>query len=258
MLTSPIRGSGGTNQVSVPDYIARRVRTPYPDIHYVLRGSTPVISFGDFRTATVATLGLNPSDREFLKKGEWLTGPQQRLASLRSLGLAAPEDASDAQVQEIMNACCRYFNGSNPYWRWFRPLDSLLQEGLSVSYEEGSAVHLDLVQWATAPVWGKIKEPHFRQQLILNDREFLREQLARENIQLVVMNGRSVIREAERMGMRIDDRTHLLGGYPKDEVVHGRLDGTTFFGWNYHIQNRGFSKEQRAQVLAQMKGLGRD
>ena len=102
--------------MTVPDYVARRIRTPYPDTPHVLRGSTPVISFGDFRTAHVATLGIHPSDREFLHKGEWLTGSKQRFATLRSLGITAPEDASDADVATIVAACCRYFQGPNPYW----------------------------------------------------------------------------------------------------------------------------------------------
>ena len=52
----------------------------------VVPGSTPVVAFGDPFVATVATLGINPSLREFLNGGQFLDGPSRRLATLRSLG----------------------------------------------------------------------------------------------------------------------------------------------------------------------------
>ena len=221
----------------------------------MLRGSTPVISFGDFRTAHVATLGINPSDREFLHKGEWLTGNKQRFATLRSLGITAPEDASDADVATIVDACCRYFQGPNPYWAWFRPLDKLIQDGLGVSYETGTAVHLDLVQWATSPVWRGIATAH-QMQLIRSDREFLREQLARENIALVIMNGRSVMNQVEQAGLRYSQRTPLVSAKTSSELVLGQLDDTTYLGWNQNLQRLSFNDAQRDQVLDLMRGLG--
>jgi hypothetical protein len=41
----------------------------------------------------------------------------------------------------------------NPYRRWFDPLDQALRAAFGVSYYAGTACHLDLVQWATTPVW---------------------------------------------------------------------------------------------------------
>lgn len=51
---------------TVPDYIEQRIRRPVPADSCVVPGSTPVVAFGDARAATVATLGLNPSRKEFL------------------------------------------------------------------------------------------------------------------------------------------------------------------------------------------------
>lgn len=241
--------------MTVPDYIAQRIRTPYPDVPCVLRGSTPVVSFGDFRTAHVATLGINPSDSEFVHKGEWLVGDKQRFATLRSLGLSAPEEASDADVAAIVHACCHYFQSTNPYWKWFRPLDKLIQDGLGVSYETGTAIHLDLVQWATSPVWRGITKAQ-KEQLIGSDREFLREQLARENIELVVMNGRSVMDQVERAGLRYSQRIPLVNAKSKkSELVFGRLDGTAFLGWSQNVQSLSFTAEQQAQVLTLLRGI---
>jgi hypothetical protein len=239
--------------MDIPDYVADRVRAPYPNVSAVLRGSTPVVSFGNITSARVATLAINPSDREFLKKGEWLPEGERRLETLQSLGLQSLEDASSEQVAQIVHGCRNYFLSGNAYWGWFRPLDRLLSQGLDVSYEDGSAVHLDLIQWATSPTWGKIPTVEERESLIYADREFLRRQLSQENINLVVMNGRAVLKQVEKMGMRWSLRAPLIAGGKKDEIVFGSMNGTCFFGWNYHIQQRQFTAEQKAQVLNLLK-----
>jgi hypothetical protein len=51
---------------NIPDYIVQRIRRPIPVNRGVVAGSTPVLSFGNAQCAAVATLGLNPSVREFL------------------------------------------------------------------------------------------------------------------------------------------------------------------------------------------------
>ena len=75
----------------VPAEVARRIRRPAPEGHSVVEGSLPVVSFGDYRTAEVATLALSPSSLEFLDgQGRYLLGGQRRLASLVSLGRSDP------------------------------------------------------------------------------------------------------------------------------------------------------------------------
>ena len=49
---------------AIPDYIEQRIRRPIPSDTYVVPGSTPVVAFGNALTATVATLGINPSRAE--------------------------------------------------------------------------------------------------------------------------------------------------------------------------------------------------
>ena len=123
-----------------------------------------------------------------------------------------------------------------------------------MSYETGSAVHLDLVQWATSPVWRKITTAH-QMQLIRLDREFLREQLARENITLVIMNGRSVMNQVEQAGLRYSQRMPLVSAKTSSELVLGQLDDTTYLGWNQNLQRLSFNDAQRDQVLDLMRGL---
>jgi hypothetical protein len=141
--------------MDVPQYVADRIRAAVPDGANVVPGSTPVVAFGDVSRARVATVGLNPSRIEFEVKGAWLDGDKRRLATYRSLGVNTLEGAADDDVAQVLADCYAYFDASrNPHWRWFRPLDKLLEKSVGATYEQRNACHLDLVQWATDPVFG--------------------------------------------------------------------------------------------------------
>ena len=118
----------------------------------VIDWAPPVPAFGDPSKARVVTLGLNPSDREFVdRRDRELDGPQRRFPTLRSLGLEGWHQATDAHMEAIAEACRSYFE-RNPNDTWFRHLDFLIKEtGTSFYQTEGHAAHLDLVPYATRP-----------------------------------------------------------------------------------------------------------
>src|SRR5438552_3663439 len=92
----------------------------------VLHWGAPVPAFGDPSTASVATLGLNPSNREFVDDdGCELEGDARRFHTLASLGLARWEQADTRHLELVLHSCRCYFQ-RNPYDRWFRRLDQLL------------------------------------------------------------------------------------------------------------------------------------
>lgn len=237
-------------------YLADRIRQPYPIDSYVLKGSTPVVSFGDVRSAWVATLGLNPSDSEFVERDRWLTGDKQRFESLRTLGLKRPEDANDDQVLRILDACYGYFDGPNPFWKWFKPLERLLGEALEASYTDGSAAHLDLVQWATRPVWNKIPDKAVRRRLIEADRAFLAQQLAQESVRLVLMNGRTVMEQVAEIGVELDPIALPRTRGREFVIKSGNLGGTHFVGWNLTFPNGGISKARTSQIIDAVRDHG--
>ena len=95
---------------TIPVYIQDRLRTPPPAEMYVVPGSTPVLSFGPARSAVVATLGLNPSRKEFLDRdGRELTGPLRWLATHTSIGTSDLSNASVEVLAQILNDCDTYF-----------------------------------------------------------------------------------------------------------------------------------------------------
>ena len=76
--------------------------------------------------ARVATLGLNPSNREFVDgNGAELVGDSRQFHTLASLGLSTWDDADANHIDRILTSCCDYF-ASNPYDRWFRRLDAVV------------------------------------------------------------------------------------------------------------------------------------
>ncbi len=159
----------------------------------VIPWSCPIPSFGDPEVSSIATLGLNPSNREFVdENGRELDGDERRFQTLRSLGLRRWSAASGSHLNKIADSCRSYF-AANPYDTWFRRLDYLLT-GTEVSYYGvlGGACHLDLIPYATAAKWGDLSNKQ-RAVLIDYSGEALGMLLRGSAVRVIVLNGRSVV-----------------------------------------------------------------
>lgn len=171
----------------------------------VIHWGAPVPSFGDLSGARVATLGLNPSNREFVDdRGDELLGRQRRFHTLKSLGLRSWLDAHAHHLRLILDSCRTYFLG-NPYDRWFKRLDCVIS-GVGASYycPSGSACHLDLIPYATERKWTELT---FRQRssLLAVAADSLAKLLRESPIRLLVLNGRSVVEQFQEVtGVRLE------------------------------------------------------
>jgi|SRR5665213_1604968 len=238
---------------STPAYISERIKRPVPTGCSVIPGSTPVISFGNAETAKIATLGLNPSRQEFATAdGTWLVDANRRLATYEQLGISNLENATEELVTFIVNDCYNYFH-LNPYMRWFKDLESLLIHGTDTSYFEGTACHLDLVQWATEPVWQRLSED-VKAKLIEDDRDFLMEQLKNEGIKLVLLNGRSVINQVQNMGVQLFKKAPETLGKLKSDILTGVHANATYIGWSTNLQSSfGITNEFKLALAQRVK-----
>ncbi len=153
----------------------------------------PVPYFGRISSAQMATVGLNPSIREFADPaGDELQGSTRRFPTLTSLGLRSWTEADASHVGAIANACNDYFT-RNPYQRWFDILDRVLTEAdYSYYSDERSACHLDLVPFATHSRWGALGVRQ-RQYLLMLAGRHLGSILIQTSIRMLILNGRSVI-----------------------------------------------------------------
>lgn len=186
---------------------------------------------------SVSPLALNPSSAEFLSnKGEWLVKPRRRLASLLSLGASDPRDLDDDAVALVLGESNAYFAGPNWYRRWFGRLESLLGAAGLGSYLDGTACHLDLVQWCTEPIQRKVP-PAAWKRLVETDREFLGWQLRQKTLDVVLVNGMSCVQELQTAGVIhswTEDRVAYVtkAGPAELRVFQTEELGVRFLGWN--------------------------
>ena len=160
----------------------------------IIPWSCPVPTFGDWFTPQVATLGINPSYREFLdRSGRQLQGEHRRFHTLDSLGLETWGEADARHLELIMDACRSYFS-RNPYDAWFKKLDFAIS-GANVSFYDlpPSACHLDLVPFATTRRWNELS-PKQRSSLLSLTEDTLGITLRDSQIRVLILNGSSVVR----------------------------------------------------------------
>jgi hypothetical protein len=165
----------------------------------IITWGAPVPSFGDPKNSLVATLGLNPSNREFVdQSGNELAGSSQRFHTLGSLGLRSWADADFNHIRLILETCQDYFSG-NPYDRWFRVLDRTIS-GTEASYYEGKykACHLDLIPYATAKKWTALSSEQ-RLSLIALAGDSLALLIRDSEIRILVLNGKAVVKRFQEI-----------------------------------------------------------
>ncbi len=219
-----------------PEEISRTRKIIPPDLAVVPQ-STPIVAFGRFDTAQVASVGINPSHREFLhKSGAPLETAKRRFVSRLHLGVPDGEPLTDVQAEEVVATTRDYFS-TNPYKTWFNPMEKWVLQPLGASYWAGTATHLDLSQWATKPVW---KDLTAYQQLSLleQDASFLRWQIHHRRFETVVVNGKGAINQLADSGIATLHQVDQVRF--EDTVIElwaTEVEGTRFLGWNRYLQS---------------------
>jgi len=232
----------------------------------IIPWSSPVISFGNIKTSQLATLGINPSDREFVDaKGIELKSSERRFHTLNSLGLKNWKDANLNQLQQIDTSCMEYFL-RNPYDGWFKRLDYIIS-GSSKSYYFPSheACHLDLVPWATRVKWSNLK-PRQQERLLYVSAKILGYILRHSDIQALVLNGQTVVSNLEKIADVTLEKKEILEwklrrktskdvmGYSYNGVIE-KIGGVYLdrkilvLGYNHNIQSSfGVTSEVQSSI----------
>ena len=159
----------------------------------VIPWSSPVPVFGNLTSALLATIGINPSNREFVDGvGEELSGQSRRFHTLDSLGLKTWEDADTRHFEDVLESYLSYF-AWNPYQIWFNKLEYVLN-GANASYYDSriGACHIDLVPYATYRKWGELTGRQ-RSQLLEVTGHTLGTILRDSPLEILILNGRSVV-----------------------------------------------------------------
>jgi hypothetical protein len=127
-----------------------------------------------------------------------------------------------------------YFGPGKPIYSWFRGL-ARVAEGMGVSFQHGSAVHLDLAQEATDPTWSKL--PGGEQSALLgSDLPFLEWQLRSFPFEAVVCTGKTVsthVRSRMRVEVTEEGEMARIKWWVGNAQLGDRDVG--FCGWNFPL-----------------------
>jgi hypothetical protein len=177
----------------------------------VIRWGCPVPSFGDLANSRVATLGLNPSNREFMdESGNELDGHLRRFHTLNSLGLRSWEEVDARHLSLILESCRSYFL-RNPYDTWFKRLDQVVSAANASFYDAArAACHLDLIPYATSRKWTELT-PRQRSSLMQVTADTLGLLLRDSPVRILLLNGQSVVSKFQEIaGIRLE-REEMAG-----------------------------------------------
>lgn len=164
----------------------------------VIQWGSPILYFGDLEKSKIATLGINPSNKEFLdNKSNLLKDTNFRFHSLNTLKINNWNELNETNFEKILFSYKNYFI-QNPYDIWFKKLDYIIS-GNSTSYYFPSqeACHLDIFPFATYEKWSNIS-PINKSKLLEKSLFILAEILNSSDIEILILNGMSVVKHLEK------------------------------------------------------------
>lgn len=221
----------------------------------IIPWSSPVPFFGDVTTSVVATVAVNPSNREFCDtSGEPLPESKRRLETLASLSIPSWNAAKHSHFKRINHRAMCYFN-INPYTTWFKHLERIL-EGAEVSFygnKRHVAAHVDLVPYATDKKWTALNARQ-RSSLLQQCSNCLAELLKHSPIRVLLLNGSTVAKHLEELASvrftkrEIDDWSlaRRNGGSVPGVAIEGSVSQIgdvdlgkqiTVVGYNHNLQS---------------------
>jgi hypothetical protein len=215
--------------------LIRRLEEPELSAANVLPWGSPVPSFGDISLSRVATLGLNPSNREFVdSSGRELDGTERRFHTLKSLSLSRWSRADRNHVRLITDSCRHYFK-RNPYNGWFRVLDWLIG-GTKASFYGNTlkACHLDLIPYATACKWTELTLKQ-RSGLLNSAGDTLGLLLRDSPVRVLILNGQTVTDNLQKIAGTTFQKEEM----PEWLLPRKATSGVKGFAYKGYIQSLG-------------------
>jgi len=234
----------------VPDFVADRIKTP-ASLKYIVEGSTPVVCFGDITQAKALTIGINPSSSEFTKLVEkqrvLLTGGERRLADLKYLEAEETQALNDDQVSQVWQSCLDYFDG--PYYKsWFPKMQDTVLSPVNFSYVGRSAAHLDLIQWATDPLWQDMddEDPKEAAAHLKADLPFLIKQIEESDAEFIFLSGTPVVESlTELFGLKFVEKTAAEGKSKQNSLYMGSWKNAVVLGTSMNVPDSHTSNAHR-------------
>lgn len=237
---------------------------------YVIPFASPVLYFGNIEHTQIATLGINPSNKEFMdNNNNEINGEFRRFHTLQSLNISNWEELDQEKYSKIITSFNQYFT-KNPYNLWFKQLDYLLSSTTySYYFPYNNLVHLDLTPVVTFEKWGNI--PLKSQNELLKEGAIILKKILRNtSINTLILNGRYAIKIIEGLSGTHASFEHItswdllrsnnsIKGYAYEfeieRIVGFDLDRKIrILGYNYNIQSSyGITNEVRDNIRNWLK-----
>ena len=203
-------------------------------------------TFGDLTHTRLATLGINPSYREFVdRSGEPLQGELRRFHTLGSLGLGAWAEASARHLELILDTFRSYFV-HNPYDAWFKRLDFAISGARTSFYDSPStACHLDLIPYATIRKWTELA-PWQRSSLLALSGNTLGMILRDSQVRVLILNGSSVVKGFEFLA-GVSLQAEVIPAWSLGRSSSARVRGIAYSGVAESVS--GINLDRQLKVL---------
>lgn len=224
----------------------------------VVEQSISVPFFGDIEKSFCATIGINPSDKEFLGANkQLLIGNKKRFVDRQALKVADNDCLNDVQADMVYQSLIEYFyNKDNVYKTWFCWTEYFVGDLFNSSYYKGTMVNLDIYPWATKTKWAKIGKD--TKQSLLQSYDLLRDILLYKNklFDYVYINGETVKKQLESVlnitiseirKISIHGKTHSLYKYVLP-------NGCVLIGNSFYLQ-QALNNEDRNTLKQQTKSI---
>ncbi len=217
-------------QQDLKGYLIYKISQSLPTAVKIVPGSVPIVFFGNIEKAEIATLGLNPSNIEFVHNGK------RRLVDRKVLNVSDNQTLTPEQAEQVYDSLLKYFK-INPYKKWFDPMNNLFKYK-GFEYYNDKIVHLDISPWATSKKWSDLNK--YEKKLII-DTSIIKCVIKKQKIKKLFINGKTAFEEIkevlnlENVEEEIFCFTTKNGIKRNFTIYKAKIWDCEVIGWNLYI-----------------------
>lgn len=214
------------------------------DSELIIKDFAPILYFGNFKNSKIATIGLNPSDKEYYDStGE----PYNRFQSKKNFKVESWKEMSDDGIDRIQMSFDNYFN-HNPYRGWFNRLENLLYDvEYSYYFPYNNIVHLDIIPVATKGKWGNLTITQ-KNSLINDFGDFLPNLIVDSDLEICILNGQSVVDNFQKIfdttlemnyieELNVTTKRNVVKGKYYRSILNFNRKKVLILGFNHNLQS---------------------
>jgi len=222
---------------NLKEFLLGKISQPIPASVEIVRGSIPIVFFGNVEKAEIATLSLNPSNVEFEPKHG-----KVRCLDRTQLDVLDSQKLTNEQAEAVYQSLLLYFCDPpyNPYRTWFNPLNKLF-ERKGLEYYNDKIIHLDISPWATSKKWNDLSQNE-RDQIV--DTTIIQNVIEKRGIKKLFINGKTAFTVFKKT-LKVDDENvssesfeyKTKNGISRKFIIsEAEIFGCRVIAWNLYIQ----------------------